>query len=171
MFFTKKNKQSFGFSLIEMVVVVGSVGIIIVAVISTIILTFRSQNMVKSKNKINENARNIIYELRRLVFSGGSQQIVCGTGNSSVLVTNVFDKQETILSCVGGNIASSSAKIVNLNTSEVTVFGCQNFVVCEDNTGLTEDIGVTVSFNFGLSASTNGVGTSQMFNTWVSTRN
>lgn len=169
MFFIKKNKQDFGFSLIEMVVVVGSVGVIIVAVISTIVLTFRSQNMVKTKNKINENARSIIYDLRRSVFNSGSQQVVCGVGNSSVSVINSFDGKETNLACVGTNIASSSATTVYLNSNEVSVYGCDNFVICEPAIGATEVAGVT--FNFGLSASTNGVGTSQMFNTRVSTRN
>lgn len=169
MFFIKKNKQDFGFSLIEMVVMVGSVGMIIVAVISTIVLTFRSQNMVKTKNKINENARSIIYELRRSIFNSESQLVICGVGNSSVSVTNFLDNKETILSCAGSKIASTSASIVYLNSGEVGVYDCSNFAICELDVGTTEVAGVI--FNFGLSASTNGVGISQMFNTRVSTRN
>jgi len=75
-----KNKINLGFSLIEMVVVVGSFGLIIVAVISTILLTFRSQNKVNSNNKLNENGTNILMELRRNILNSDSENIVCDVG-------------------------------------------------------------------------------------------
>ena len=159
-------KKSYGFSLIEMVVVVGSLGIIIVAVISTILLTFRSQNMVKSNNKISENARSIIAELRRNVFNGNSFSIVCDVGSSSVSITNQKDGEITTLKCLGGNIDLNTT---NLNSSEVAVFNCQNFVACINKTGSLEV--VAVDFNFGLRTTTAGVGLSQLFTTTVTTRN
>jgi len=165
--FNKKEKnRKFGFSLIEIVVVVGSFGMIIVAVISTILLTFRSQNMVKSNNKISENGRSILAELRRNVFNGNSSSIACGVGGSSVSISNRKDGGVTILRCLGINIASNSA---NLNSNEVVVYNCQNFAACTPKVGSTEV--AAVEFNFGLLTTTTGVGSSQLFNTTVTTRN
>ena len=168
----KKNKKT-GFSLIEIVVVVGSFGMITVAIISTILLTFRSQNRVKANNKISENGRIVLAEIRRNVFNSNPEFIVCDAGGSSVSVTNRKDGKVTILSCLGNSIASISATAVGttfyLNSNEVTVYGCPTFVVCNNRDDSTEV--ATVEFNFGLSANNSGVGSSQMFNTKVSTRN
>jgi type II secretory pathway pseudopilin PulG len=162
----KENKKKFGFSLIEMVVVIGSLGIIIVAVISTILLTFRSQNMVKSNNKISENARSIVAELRRNVFNGDSFSIVCGVGGSSVSIPAQKDGEITILKCLGGNIVLNTT---NLNSNEVTVFNCQNFATCIYKVGTSEI--ASVQFDFGLRTITAGVGVSQLYSTNVTTRN
>jgi len=165
--FKKKGtgKKS-GFSLIEMVVVVGSFSIIIVAVISTILLTFRSQSRVKVNNKLNENGRNVLAELRRSVFNGDSKSIVCGVGGSSVSISNSITKEETILICSQGNI---KANLANLNSNEVTVINCQNFASCTNKTGLDEV--AIVEFNFGLTTTNDGVGSTQLFNATVTTRN
>ena len=164
-----KNKLYSGFSLIEMVVVVGSFGMIIVAVISTILLTFRSQNKVNSTNKLGENGTSILTELRRNIFNSDSKNIVCGTGGTSVAIVNRNDKVMTNLVCVGGKIASISATTVNLNSNEVSVFSCQNFVVCTKKVGSSEVIGV--DFRFGLGTTTVGVNSTQFFDTSVTTRN
>jgi type II secretory pathway pseudopilin PulG len=164
--YINKQKKYYGFSLIEMVVVVGSVGIMIVAVISTILMTFKSQNMVKSNNKISENGRSILAELRRNVFNSDASTISCGVGGSSVIVTNKKDGGVTTLVCLGINIASNSA---NLNSGEVAVYNCQNFVTCNlrsDSSGVA-----SVDFNFGLRTTTTGIATTQMFSTSVTTRN
>ena len=161
-----KQKKDSGFSLIEMVVVVGSFGIIIVAVISTILMTFKSQNMVKSNNKINENGRSILAELRRNVFNSDSGYITCGVGGSSVTVTNQKDRGVTTLVCRGNNIASNSAI---LNSGEVTAYDCQNFTTCNLKSGSSEV--ASVDFSFGLRTTTIGVATTQLFSTSITTRN
>ena len=158
-----------GFSLIEMVVVVGSFGMIIVAVISTILLTFRSQNKVNSNNKLGENGASILMELRRNIFNGDSKRIVCGIGGTSVAILNKNGLVDTILSCAGGKIASVSTTTVYLNSNEVNVFNCQNFVKCNEKIG-SPDIG-GVDFKFGLGTTTVGVSSTQFFDTSVTTRN
>lgn len=167
-----KNKINSGFSLVEMVVVVGSFGIIIVAVISTILLTFRSQNKVNSNNKLKENGTNILMELRRNILNSDSENIICDAGGTSVAVVNRSDKGQTSLICLGNNIASVSASIgttVFLANSEVTVNSCQNFVTCTPGVGSSEVIGV--NFKFGLGTTTAGVSSTQYFDTSVTTRN
>jgi len=158
-----------GFSLIEMVVVVGSLGVIIVAIISTILLTFRTQNMTKSNNKVSENGRNVLAELRRNIFNSDSNFVVCDIAKTSVSIVNRNDLGETTLICLGNYIASMSAgTTIYLNSDEMTVNSCQNFAVCQNKTGSSEVASVT--FNFGLRATTVGVGASQFFNTKVTTR-
>lgn len=163
------GRREKGFSLIEMVVVVGSFGMIIVAVISTILLTFRSQNNVNSNNKLKENGASILMELRRNIFNGDSKNIICGVGGTSVFVKNRNDLGETNLVCVGGRIASVSATTVYLNSNEVSVFNCQNFAVCTKKIGTSEVIGV--DFAFGLGTTTVGVSSTQFFDVSVTTRN
>ncbi len=167
----KKVKNGVGgYTLIEMVVVVGSLGVIIVAIISTILLTFRTQNMVKSNSKISENGRNIVAELRRNIFNGDSNFLVCDVAKTSVTVVNRNDMGQSKLICLGNYIASISAgTTVYLHNQEVTVSSCQNFAVCQYRAGTTDVVGV--AFNFGLEATTVGVGASQFFNTKVTTRN
>ena len=161
----EKNKKS-GFSLIEMVVVVGSFSMIIVGIISTILLTFNSQTKVKTNNKVSENGRIVLSELRRNIFNSSSNTIVCDVGGSSVSFINQKDKETTILRCLGDKIASNSA---NLNSSEVVVYGCESFATCTVKVGSTEV--ASVEFNFGLKTGIGGVGSSQVFNTTVTTRN
>ncbi len=167
-----KNKLSSGFSLIEIVVVVGSFGIIIIAVISTILLTFRSQNKVRSNNKLNENGTNIMAELRRNIYNSDSKNINCGAGGTSVTIVNRSDKRVTNLVCFDGKIASVSAvpsTTVYLNSDEVVVISCQDFVLCNPRVGSSDVAGV--DFKFGLGTTTVGVASTKYFDISVTTRN
>ena len=166
---TQFGGQAVGFSLIEIVVVVGSFGLIIVAVISTILLTFRSQNKVSSNNKLSENGASIMAELRRNIFNSDSKSIVCGAGGTSVTIVNRNDKEVTNLRCLGGKISSASARTVDLNSNEVLVSSCQNFVSCTTKVGSSEV--VAVDFKFGLGTSVVGVNSTQFFDSSITTRN
>lgn len=165
----KKYYQTSGFSLIEMVVVIGSFAVLIIGIISTVLLTFRSQNKVSSNNKLEENGIRILAELRRNIFNGEAMSIVCGAGGSSVSVMNRSDKLQTNLVCRGGKIASISATTVDLNDGHVSVYGCSNFVVCQPKAGTSET--AKVDFNFGLGTTTVGINSTQVFSTSVTTRN
>ena len=165
---TQFGGQARGFSLIEIVVVVGSFSMIVVGVISTILLTFRSQNKVKTNNKTSENAQIVLTELRRNIFNSDSTLINCGAlgVGSSVTLRNRNNLGVTSIVCGGNNIASNSAI---LNSKEVVVYNCQNFAKCITKPGSSEV--ASVEFNFGLRAITGGVGSSEVFSTTVTTRN
>lgn len=159
--------KNLGFTLIEMVVVVASVGIIVVAVIGTILGTFKSQNRNKSMNVISENGQMIIRELRHNILSSNSQRIVCSTGGTSVSMVDLVTAEETVLFCGNNKIASISAQERRLNNDEVNVTNCNNFVVCSPgNTNVTNII-----FNFGLGATVAGVSVTKNFETTVTVRN
>lgn len=164
----KKNK--FGFTLIEIVVVVSSIGIIMIIVVGTILQTMKAQNRNRAISKLSDEGNWILSELRRNVFNSGGG-LLCSSDNLSVGLTSVVDNLSTVLSCsVNGNkIASSSGSIEKkLNSDSVTINNCDNFVFCGDGTG--DELRV-VTFKFSLSTLVSGVGTTQDFWTTVVGRN
>ena len=161
-----------GYTLIEIMVVVGSVSLIMMAVTGVILGSFRAQNRTKMDNKIMENGSWIINELRKNVFNSYSDEIECNDDGKSVQVMNLNDGDITTLSCREIDnkfkIASDSAKSLVLNNNEVEVVNCTNFVTCEK----VGDKVSWVGFNFILRyISNNGIGASQVFSTKVTLRN
>jgi len=168
---SKKRHKKFGFTLIEIVVVVGSLGIIITAMVGVILGTFRAQNRVKSTNKVMENGVWITDQLRKSVFNSQKDKIVCNLDSLSIQLKDNIDDSQTTISCNKGanKIASASAtKEYVLNNSEVNVNNCSGFVTCErDSSGSV----INVIFSFDIGATTVGVSYSQNFKTAVTVRN
>jgi type II secretory pathway pseudopilin PulG len=164
----KKN----AYTLIEIMVVVAATGLIMTTMIGVILGSFKAQNRAKSNNKITENGKWIMNELRKNVFNSRASDIECDEANGSwVQVKNLDDAVITTLSCSqdDNQIASVSAEGVGytLNSNEVDIKSCNNFVSCESVGGKVTG----VTFNFMLEAETSGVGTSQLFSTKVTVRN
>lgn len=160
-----------GFTLIEIVVVVGSLGIIITAIVGVVLGTFRAQNRIKSTNKVMENGVWVTDQLRKIVFNSQRDKVICSPDGLSVELKDNIDDSPTTISCdkTANKIASASAtKEYILNNNEVNVDSCNGFVTCEkDSTGLI----TSVVFSFDLGAVTAGVGYSQNFKTSVALRN
>ena len=151
--------------------VVASTGLIMTSVIGIILGSFKAQNRNASNKKITENGSYIINELRKNVFNSEGNEISCSEDKLSVGLKNMSNGGITTISCnqSTNKIASTSAtKEDGLNTNEVTLNACTDFVVCEKDTHGSVS---GVVFNFGLGAVTNGVGASQTFNTRVTLRN
>jgi prepilin-type N-terminal cleavage/methylation domain-containing protein len=165
-------KKKTGYTLIEIMVVVAATGLIMTAMVGMILGTFRAQNRTKSDNKITETGSWIINELRKNVFNSDSSKVSCIGDSKSVVITNLTDGKETILSCNENNneIASTSAtpgtRVLN-NKNEVTVLDCDSFVGCEK----VENKVTGVTFNFMLGSETKGIGSSKTFTTRVTVRN
>jgi type II secretory pathway pseudopilin PulG len=161
-----------GFTLIEIVVVVGSLGIIITAMVGVILGTFRAQNRVKSTNKVMENGVWIADQLRKNVFNSKGDKIVCNLNGLSVQLRDSIDDSLTTISCnkTANKIASTSAtKEYILNNSEVKINNCSGFVTCEKDSSRL--VVTKVIFNFDIGATTVGVSYSQNFKTEVTVRN
>lgn len=178
-----------GFTLVEIIVVVSTIGIIMMVVTGTILQIMKAQNRNRGSSEISEQGNWILSELRKNVFNSGN--ISCASDNLSIGITNLFNGASTILSCdLGDNaIASRSGKILrNLNSSSINITNCDNFVTCvtyEKNNMdvVTEEGGETggitigntgvsaVVFNFGIGTSVAGIGVSQNFTTTVTLRN
>lgn len=159
-----------GYTLIEIVVVVASVGMIMTAVVGMVLGTFRAQNRTESNNKVTENGSWIMNELRKNVFNSYAEDTVCSGDGLSVEIKSLVDGQITTLSCdkFTNKIASVSAtKTSLLNSDEVEVVDCTDFAVCESNGDKVSG----VVFNFTLEATTKGIGSTQAFTTKVTLRN
>lgn len=147
-----------GFTLIEMVVVVGVFGMVMAAVTGILIDTFKANNRTKLNDMVMRNGNWSLGELRRNILSSSGNQIICSVGvGNSISVVNLNDGQETKIICYENQkIASESALgVVDLtSSSEVKVSGCDNFAVCNENPSST--MTSSVDFKFKLSAGVAG---------------
>jgi len=152
----KKN----GFTLIEILIVVGVVMIIMVSIGGIMSGVFTSQNKNKSSDTITQNGSWILNELKKNVLNADSngQNFTCT--NNSILITSVKDKETTTITCTeNDNIASQSGVptrpiVYLLNNEELRLTGCSNFVECEilPNGQLSK-----VTFDFDLGAGVVGL--------------
>lgn len=156
-----KRKGNKAFTLIEMVVVTAAVAMIMVALVSVVLATFKSQNQSKSSSKVSSGGNWILNELKRNVLSSNGQNIVCNPNNLSIGLTNVNDGDWTTISCSSNRIASVSAsRTIYLDSSDISIIDCSQFVSCSVLPSLEVSV---VSFNFGVGASTVGIGVTQHF--------
>lgn len=159
----KSRLNKFGFTLIEIIVVVSSVGVVMLVVTGSLLQIMKVQNQSEAISRLSTSGNRILGELRRNLFNSDGE-VVCGTNHLSVGFTNVTDGLGTIISCVTGDkIASTSGSIERkLNENIVSITSCSNFVSC--NSG-------SVTFNFGIGTSVAGVGVTRNFTTTVTIRN
>ena len=160
-----------GFTLVEIIVVVSSVGVIMMIVVGTILQTMKAQNRNDALSRLADEGNWILGELRRNIFNSNGK-ITCRDGNLSVGLTSLYDGTETVLSCetlTNNRIASTSGSIVRtLNATDINVINCVNFAICET----TPDSDVSgVTFNFAIGTTVSGVGASQSFSTTLTVRN
>jgi type II secretory pathway pseudopilin PulG len=159
-----------GFTLIEIIVVVASTALLMTAIAGITLGIFKSQNRNDATNKVVQNGNFILNELRNDILNSGNGNITC-INNNSIGITNSNDGGSTVISCntVTNNIASTSGSVQNLNNSDGNVIDCtSSFVSCVTLPSLQIS---NVKFNFGIGATTAGVGTTQYFSIDVSVRN
>lgn len=165
----KKN----GFTLVEIMVVVSSVGVIMMIVVGTILQTMKAQNRSEAASRLFDEGNRILSELRRNVFNS-TNKIVCSSNNLSVGLSNLTDGVGTSLTCdtsLGVNsIASTSGTVIRkLNATDINIVDCTNFVVCNLDPGTTRVS--SVIFNFRIGTTVSGVGTTSIFSTTLTVRN
>lgn len=119
------KKQNLGFTMIEILVVVGILGVIAVIGSNMFFTTLRASNKTKVLAVIKQNGNYALSIMERIIRD--SQEVVanCGVGMKKIKVKRL-DGSETEFSCnqegtVNGNIASNSAR---LTSSEVKVDSC-----------------------------------------------
>jgi len=166
--FIKKLKEKDGFTLIEVIVVVTVVALIMVAIISVVVSTFKIQNQTQSNSKVVSGGNAILSELKKNILNSNSNSISCGSDNLSVTFSNNFDGKTTVISCLGGKIASTSGQTVYLTSGDISIVDCGQFVTCYTLPSLETS---SVEFKFGVGSSTAGVGITQNFEMNVVVRN
>jgi prepilin-type N-terminal cleavage/methylation domain-containing protein len=170
-------KKYQGFTLIEMIVVTAALAVVMMALISVVIATFKSQNQTKSSSKISSSGNSILNEIKKNVLSSDSKNIVCNS-DTSISLTNVSDGNLTTIECIecdgcdeDKRIASRSAREaegIYLDGNDVEIVNCDQFVRCSFLPSLELS---NVTFNFGVSSSTVGVGATEDFKIDIAIRN
>ena len=172
------NKNN-GFTLIEMVVVIGVFGIIMASVTGILINSFRAKNKIEVADMVGEVGGEVISELKNNIVAALSTGAVCttdGTASDSISIINADDGGVTTLKCYeNGQIASESANgVFDLTKTGVTVSGCNNFAQCELYSGTTDRIS-RVNFQFTLFSGSQNAGVdkfvSRQFQSSVTVRN
>jgi len=143
-----------GFTLIEIIVIVGALSLIMISLTSILSGVFNSQSKNKSNDIISQQGNWVIEEIKKNLLNASGIGFICPTGiGQSVSFQNIKDGNRTVLGCLGssGNysIASSSAaKNVELfkNNGGLKLTNCDEFISCETLPSLKVS-GVTVKFN------------------------
>lgn len=144
----KRSRQSTGFSLIELVVVVGVLGIVMI--ISGVVLTnsMRMSNRVAVTDDLESTGTWILSELKRVVLLARNGTVSCSGAGTRVDLENRLDENQIWLSCesASASISSNSAVLgsMRLNPETVRVTGCGTFVTCSSGSYPTVTIRFTL---------------------------
>jgi len=142
-----KNINKKGFTFIEILVVLGMIGLILVAVVGALSGTFKAQTRVDLSDKVVQNGNWALEQIKRSVLNADGKSIVCDVGGSSVTFNNASDGNSTTIVCVNNKIASESSNRADLTSLEVLVTGCSGFVTCSP---VGSNAVNSLSFNFNL---------------------
>lgn len=140
-----------GFTLIEVMVVLGITGVIMTSVMAILSGSFKVNNRTKWLGKVEQNGSFALGEIRRNILNA-NKILPCGIGNS-ISFTNMDDGNLTTIICENEKISSVSAETIDLTNDQVTVSDCNTFVTCD--TLPSSDIS-NVNFSFTLGAGISG---------------
>jgi len=179
-----KNKK--GFTLIEILVVVGVILVIVTSISGVMSGVFNSQGKNKAIDKISQNGEFVLSELKKNILNANSGTengvgFSCPmdeTGNS-ITITNIKDGNKLTISCL--NSGSGGYKIASISAIGTTVYlfqknndlilnGCNDFVTCSTLPSLQLS---EVKFNFVLGTGVTNLssGTTKYFSLDVNLRN
>lgn len=142
-----------GFTLIELIVVVASMGVIMITVTTITINSFKARNRIESLTDMDRIGDVLLNSLKNNVYNSTKTGIACQlnplSSGSTLTVTNVGDGGITKLVCYQNNkIASESANGNILLTTSDYIPDCFNFARCDtmpDNGYISR-----INFNFSL---------------------
>jgi len=155
-----------GFTLIEMVVVLGISVILMTAVGGVMTSSFRAKNSTLVQETVQNEAKLVMDQLKKNVFDAGvnTDDFFCPIGVGTSISFNTKSDGKTYLTCYEGvKIASESANgDFLLTNSGVSVRNCDSFVTCQKNSDLK-----VMRVDFNLDMGITG-GTGDQFWTFVS---
>lgn len=153
----KKN----GFTLIEILVVIGIFGILAVIGTSMFFSILKGSTKTRVLAEVKQNGNYAISVMGRMIRNAKSIESCPG---SSITIENQ-DRDSTTFSCSGGRVASNSAY---LTSDKVAVTNCTNVFTC--NLGVSPNV-VTIDFTLSQAMGTRAEETAQVdFKTTVSLR-
>ncbi|MFA7300927.1 MAG: prepilin-type N-terminal cleavage/methylation domain-containing protein [Candidatus Shapirobacteria bacterium] len=145
-----KNK---GFTLIEIVVVIG-ISIVLITVVSELMLSsFKVKNSTAVLETISTEASIALVKLKDNVFDASIDSFICpvGTGTSISFFTKGGGQTTLLCDVVTGKIASVSAESgsFSLTSNGVKASSCDKFVSCTTNSS-NAVIDINFNLNIGL---------------------
>lgn len=143
-----------GFTIIEIVVVVGITMSLMVAVGGIMTSSFRLKNSSDSQVLIQNQAQIILDELKKNVFDANIGTIDCPTAVGSSLSFDTKSGGNTTLKCdmSTSKVASVSAQVGEFNlTNNLLVNNCSTFVSCEKDSSLQV---TNINFTIGIDSYT-----------------
>lgn len=157
-----------GFSLIELIVVIGLLSLLMLAISSTMLMSIVSSNRIRTVTKVKQAGGYAIGQIQSMVRSSKSITICDGTTPSISFVGQDGGTTEILAEDDGTNvrIASNSGTYITPANMEISAFS----ITCEPDE--TEPTLIKVSFD--LQDTRSAVGTqnpSLHFETSVNTRN
>lgn len=160
------------FTLLEIVVMVGILGLIMTMVSGSLGMSFKLKNVTENNEKLTSKANFILGELRKNILEARPETIVCSSSRTQLGYTTLGG-ETVLLSCDIGNtrIASQSGEVTfNLSDQEVAPRTCNSFVTChlKNGTSMVESVGITLDLK--STVSNEGVGNSGRFYQTVSPR-
>ncbi|MFZ2153131.1 MAG: prepilin-type N-terminal cleavage/methylation domain-containing protein [Microgenomates group bacterium] len=169
-----------GFTLIEMLVVVGVLAIIMITVTSILANSFKAKNRVAVADLVEQNGALVTREIRNNIMMTAGIGVSCVvdgvSAGSTLALTNIDDGQVTNLVCYeNSKIASESANgNFDLTTNSVKVTGCDNFARCDlypDTADRVAKVNLLFNLSSGDTAVSPVAGNSKTFNSSVVVRN
>lgn len=155
-----------GFTLIEMIVVLGISVILMTVVGGVMTSSFKANNSTQAAETVQNEAKTVMDLLKKNIFDAGTgtDDYFCPVGVGTSISFNTKSGGKTYLACYEGNkIASSSANgNFRLTNNEVSVRNCDKFVTCQKNSELK-----VTRVDFNLDIGITG-GTGSQFWTFVS---
>lgn len=149
----KKNNS--GYTLIEMMVVVGVMGAIMVVVTSTLLSAFKAKSRTEVMGQLQQNGNYVMEEIRNNFLKSDGKNVVC-SGNSVTFINRMDGEQIQLVCNEGFSIASVSAAIDKNLTVGVTATGCGSFFSCERGTD-GEVTAANISFTLSAGVPESGV--------------
>lgn len=144
-------RNDVGFTLIEMVVVLGISVILMTAVGGIMTSSFRAKNSSMASETVQNEANIVMLQLKKNIFDAGINvdDFFCPTEVGTSISFNTKSDGKTYLACYEGNkIASSSANgSFSLTNNGVSVRNCADFVTCQKNSDLKV---IRVDFNLDI---------------------
>lgn len=164
------TKNLKGFSLIELIIVVGLISLLMLAISSTMLMSIMSSNRIRNSTKIKQAGSYAIGQIQGLIRNASDATCILDSGTDSITTKNVTGGETQITAVSVGSdirIASNSGVYLTPEKLKVTSFNLD----CLPNS--TEPSLVKVSFDLQSSqASTRQTENPTLhFETSVSLRN
>lgn len=155
-----------GFTLIEMIVVLGISVILMTVVGGVMTSSFKANSSTQAAETVQNQAKKVMDLLKKNIFEAGTgiDDFFCPTGVGTSISFYTQERKLINLACYEGvKIASESANgNFRLTNNEVSVRYCNNFVTCQKNSELK-----VTRVDFNLDMGITG-GTGDQFWTFVS---